>query len=99
VLFAPQVVATQLLPAAATMGAHEATPVGPVVSGAGQVVVVQPLPDVAADAVQVPTATLVVLLVLQVLEVQLLPAAAAAGEQEATATLVVTTGAGQVVVV
>ncbi len=99
VLLVPQVVATQLLPADATFGAHEATPVGPVVSAAGQLVVVQPLPEVAADAVQVATGTLVVLLVLQVRVVQLLPDDAVAAVQEATATLVVTTGAGQVVVV
>ena len=41
------------------------TPVGPVVTGAGQVVVVQLLPALAVAAVQVATGTLVVLLVEQ----------------------------------
>ena len=40
VLLGVQVVAVQLFPAVAVIGEHEATPVGPVVAGAGQVVVV-----------------------------------------------------------
>ena len=73
VLFVPQVVAVQLLPAAAATGVQEATPVGPVVAGAGQVVAVQLLPEVAADGVQDATGTLVVLLVEQVVVVQAFP--------------------------
>ncbi len=40
VLFGVQVVAVQLLPAAAAAAVQVATPTGPVVTGAGQVVVV-----------------------------------------------------------
>ena len=70
---------------------HDDTAVGPLTSvSAGHVVVVQPLPDFAADGVQEATATFVVLLVEQVVVVQLLPEAAVDPEQEATGTLVVT---------
>lgn len=39
VLFGVQVVSVQLLPEVAALGEHEATAVGPVVIGAGQLVV------------------------------------------------------------
>ena len=70
-----------------------------VTTGAGQVVVVQLLPALGPDAVQVATGTLVVLLVEQVVVVQLLPAIAVTGEQVWTGVGPVVTGAGQVVVV
>ena len=44
----------------AAIGVQLATGVGPVVIGAGQVVVVHALPDDADDAVQVATGTFVV---------------------------------------
>ena len=55
------------MPAAAAAGTHEATAVGPVEAGAGQVVVVQPLPELAAVGVQLAAGKLLVLLVLQVM--------------------------------
>ena len=83
----PQVVAVQALPAAAAIGVHDATPVGPVVAGAGQVVAVQLFADVAAAAVQLATGTAVVTIGAgQVVVVQLLPAVAVIGEQLATGT-------------
>lgn len=48
-----QVVVVQLFAAFAEAAAQLETPVGPVVTGAGQVVVVQPLPALAAEAVHV----------------------------------------------
>ena len=55
------------LPALAGVGVHEATLVGPLTNvSAGHVVVVQPLPGLAAEGLQDATATLVVLLVEQV---------------------------------
>ena len=60
VLFGVQVVVVQKLPADAALAVHEATPVGPVTTGAGQVVVVQLLAPDAAAAVQVATGTFVV---------------------------------------
>jgi len=60
VLFGVQVVVVQVLPDAAALAVHEATPVGPVVIGGGQVVVVQLLVPDAAAAVQLATGTLVV---------------------------------------
>ena len=77
------------MPEAAVCGVHDATGTFVVVIGAGQVVVVQLLPDVAADAVQLATGTLVVLFVEQVRVTQLLPDAAVCGVQVATGTLVV----------
>lgn len=61
-----QMVDVKLLPALAVAGVQLLTNVGPVVTGAGQVVVVQLLAGVAADAVQVTTGTFAVLFVLQV---------------------------------
>jgi hypothetical protein len=60
---------------------HDATGVGPVVIAAGQVVVIQELPDVAVTGVQVATGTFVVLFVEQVVVVQLLLDEAVAGVQ------------------
>ena len=54
VLFVPQVVVSQPLPALAADPVQLDTPVGPVTIGAGQVVVVQPLP--AAAVVAAPAA-------------------------------------------
>jgi len=61
VLFGVQMVVVQLGEVPAD-GVHDATPVGPVVIGAGQVVVVQLLPAAAAAAVQLATGTLVVVI-------------------------------------
>ena len=71
----------QLLPALAATGVQLATGVGPTTIGAGQVVVVQELLDVAELCVQVCTGTFVVLLVEQVVVVQLLPDEAVTGVQ------------------
>ena len=57
------------MPDDAGIAVHVATPVGPVVRGVGQVVVVQALPLLAADAVHEATATLLVLLLEQVVVV------------------------------
>jgi hypothetical protein len=77
------------LPAFAAEAVQLDTPVGPVVIGAGQVVVVQLLPELAAAAVQVSTGTFVVLLVEQVVVVYALPEVAAEAVQAETGTLVV----------
>lgn len=72
-----QSVRWKLLAALAGVGVHEATLVGPLTSvSGGQVVVVQPLPELGPEAVHEATAALVVLLVEQVVVVQPLPAAA-----------------------
>ncbi len=98
-LLVPHVVAVKLLPGAAAILTHDATPVGPVVL-LTQVVDVKVFPALAADAVQVNTGTLLVTIGAgQVLEVNELPALAAVAVQLTTGTLVVTIGAGQVVVV
>ena len=55
VLLLEQVRVTQLFPAAAVCGVHDATGTFVVTTGAGQVVVVQLLPELATAAVQVPT--------------------------------------------
>jgi len=88
-----------LLPEAAATGVQLEIGVGPVVTGAGQVVAVQLLPELAIDAVHDSTGTLVVLLGVQVVEVQALRAVAPATTQFCTPTGPVVTGAGQVVVV
>ena len=75
-LLVPHVVAVYELPLDAVIGVQLETPTGPVVIGAGHVVAVQLLPEVAADAVQEATGTLVLLLVLQVVVVQAFPAVA-----------------------
>ena len=75
------------------------TGVGPLVTGAGQLVAVQALPALAIDAVQDSTPTLVLLLGVQVVDVQALSAVAAAATQFCTPTGPVVTGALQVVVV
>ena len=67
--------------------------------GAGQVVVVQLLPVLPEEAVQVETATLEVLLEPQVVVVQLLPKLGLAVAQLDTPVGPVVIGAGQVVVV
>lgn len=54
-----QVVVVQLLAPEAAAAVHEATGTSVVVSGVGQVVVVQWLPLLGPDATQVPTGTLV----------------------------------------
>ena len=96
-----QVVEVQLLPAVAAADVHRAGSigVGPVVTGAGQVVAVQPLAAVPADTAQDRTGTLAKLFGVQVVLVQLLPAAAAAATQFCAPAGPVVTGAGQVVVV
>ena len=48
------------------MGLQDDTPVGPVVTGAGHVVVTQPFVEVGPEAVQEATATFVVVAVRQV---------------------------------
>ena len=73
--------------------------VGPVVTGAGQVVAVQLLPAPAIVAVQLATGTFVVLFGVQVVVVQALSAVAEPATQFCTPTGPVVTGAGQVVVV
>jgi len=74
---------------AAPFGTHEATGVGPVVIGAGQVVSVQLFAADADDGVQVWTPTFAVLLLEQVIVVQPLPAFPVCGAQLCTATFVV----------
>ena len=69
VLFVPQVVAVQALLLLAVTGVQVCIPVGPVVIGTGQVVVVQLFEEVAEEAVHEATGTLLVLLVLQVVVV------------------------------
>ena len=77
------------MPELASTGVQLETPTHGVVLGAGQVVVVQLLPDVGPDAVQDTTGTLLVVFVLQVVVVQLLPDVGDAPEQLCTGTLVV----------
>lgn len=87
------------LPALAGVGVHEATLVGPLTNvSAGHVVVVQPLPGLAAEGLQDATATLVVLLVEQVVLVQLLPDAGPEPVHDATGVGPLV-ASGQVVVV
>jgi hypothetical protein len=69
-----------LLPAFGAVAVHEDVPVGPDTS-VGQVVVTQPLAEVAALGVQEATGTLAVLFAVQVVPIQLLAALAAEGEQ------------------
>ncbi len=82
----------------AASGVHDRTGVGPVVIGAGQVVVVQAFDEEAVAAVQETTGTLLVLFVPQVIWVQPFDEVAVCGVQEATGTLAVVTTL-QVVVV
>ena len=56
-LLLPQIVSVQLLELSAATGVHEATPTGPVVTGAGQVVVTQLFPAEPAEGVQDATGT------------------------------------------
>ncbi len=77
------------MPEFASTGVQLATPTHGVVLGAGQVVVVQLLPDVGDDAVHDTTGTLLVVLVLQDVVVQLFADVGAAEEQLGTGTLVV----------
>ena len=79
------------MPAFAATGVQDATGVGPVVIGAGQVVVVQLFPDDAADAEHEATGTLVVLLLPQTICTQPLPNAAVCAVHEETGTLAVMT--------
>jgi len=95
-----QRVVWKLLPALPVTGVQVCTWVGPLTGvAAGQVVVVKPLPAVGPEAEQVPTATLVVLLVPQVVVVQRLPAVGPEPAQLDTPVGPVVTGAGHVVVV
>jgi len=80
------VVATQPLAAVGRPATHEATGVGPVVTGAGQVVVVQLFRAVGGDAVHVWTPTFAVLLLPQVIVCQPLPAFPVCPVQVCTAT-------------
>lgn len=83
----------------AGLGVQVCTTVGPLsTSGAGQVVAVQLLPELAAEAAHELTATLLVLLFEQVTVVHS-GELALAFVQEGTGTLVVVTAAGQVVLV
>lgn len=99
VLFGAQLDDVQLFPAAAAAVTQFWTPIGPVVTDAGQVVAVQLLPAAAAEPAQLRTGTFVVLLVPQIVAVQLLPAAAAMAAQVCTPNGPVVAGAGHVVVV
>jgi len=88
------------LPAVPVTGVQVCTAVGPLTTvGAGQVVVVQLLPVLPEEAVQVETATLVVLFVPQVVVVQRLPEVGPEAVQLETPVGPVVIGAGQVVVV
>ena len=69
VLLGVQAVVVQALSAVAASGTQFCTPTGPVTTGAGQVVVVQALPDVGPLGVQLSTGALVVLFVPQVVAV------------------------------
>ena len=80
-------------------GVHEDTGDGPVVTGGGHEVSVQPLPEAAAEAVHDCTATFVELLAVQIVAVYELPELAATGVQVCTPTGAVVTGGGQLVVV
>ena len=75
------------------------TPVGPVVIGAGQLVVVQLLPDVGPEGEHDDTGVLLTTSVGQVVAVQLLPEVAADAVQLEIGVGPVVTGAGQVVAV
>jgi hypothetical protein len=83
-----QVVVVQALPALAPAELHEATGVGPVLTGAGQVMVVQLFPDVGPLAVHVGAPPAVVS-TGHVVVVQPFPEVAAIGVHEDTGTLVV----------
>ena len=83
-----QVVAVQLLPALAAAPLHEGTGVGPVLTGVGQVVVVQLFADVGPLAVQLGAPPDVVR-TGQVVVVQPLPEVALLGEHDDTGTLLV----------
>ena len=78
------------MPEDAGAGAQLATATLVVTTGAGQLVVVYPLPDVGPDAAQVAVGAFVVLLVLQVVVVKLFADVGPDAAQLATATLVVT---------
>ena len=78
------------MPEDAGAGAQLATGTLVVTTGAGQLVVVYPLPDVGPDTTQVAVGAFVVLLVLQVVVVKLFADVGPDAVQLATATLVVT---------
>ena len=73
----------------AAIGVQDATGVGPVVIGAGQVVVVQLFPADAVAGVHETTGTLVVLLLPHTICVQPLPELAVCAVHDATGTLAV----------
>ena len=100
VLGTVQTVVWKPLPEVPVTGVQVGTWVGPLmIVGAGQVVVVQLLPVFPGDAVQVETATLVVVTGLQVVVVQRLPEVGPEGAQLETPVGPVVSGPGQVVVV
>lgn len=83
-----QVVAVHALPALAEEDVHEATGVGPVVTGVGQVVVVQPFEEVGPLALQLAAPAGPVLITGQAVVVQPFPDVGDTGVQDETATSV-----------